>query len=84
MSTSNAWAEFAVSFRRTRPAFLEHEKTKAELKSLITFKQLNLMHPLPMRGPLQAIFCRNVSSKYIWRTWSALLRRYRLSSPLES
>jgi predicted phage-related endonuclease len=35
MSTSNAWAEFADSFRRTRPAFLEHEKTKAELKSLM-------------------------------------------------
>ena len=35
MGTSNAWTEFADSFRRTRPAFLEHEKTKAELKSLM-------------------------------------------------
>jgi predicted phage-related endonuclease len=35
MSSSNSWAEFAGSFRRTRAAFLEHEKTKAELKSLV-------------------------------------------------
>jgi predicted phage-related endonuclease len=35
MSFSNAWAEFASSFRLTRAAFLEHEKTKAELKSLM-------------------------------------------------
>ena len=37
-----------------------HYKVIPELASLIAFKQLNLMHPLPMKGPLQAIFCRNV------------------------
>jgi hypothetical protein len=35
MSSSNAWAEFAASFARTRPAYLEHEQAKAELKSLV-------------------------------------------------
>jgi len=35
MASSNAWAEFAAVFTRTRQAHLEHEKAKAELKSLM-------------------------------------------------
>jgi predicted phage-related endonuclease len=35
MNSSNAWAEFAGTFTRTHPAFLEHERAKAELKSLV-------------------------------------------------
>jgi predicted phage-related endonuclease len=35
MSTSNAWAEFASMFRRTRDASVEHERSKAELKGLM-------------------------------------------------
>jgi hypothetical protein len=35
MSASNAWAELAGVFCRTRSAFLEHETAKAELKGLM-------------------------------------------------
>ena len=35
MSSSNAWAEFAAVFARTRPAHLEHEQAKSELKGLM-------------------------------------------------
>jgi predicted phage-related endonuclease len=35
MSLSNAWAEFAAVFQRTRAAHLEHESAKAELKGLV-------------------------------------------------
>jgi predicted phage-related endonuclease len=35
MSTSNAWAEFAGLYRRTRSAALDHDRAKAELKVLV-------------------------------------------------
>ncbi len=35
MSASNAWAEFSGAFTRTHPAFLEHQRAKAELKGLV-------------------------------------------------
>jgi len=35
MAASNAWAEFAAIFTRTRAAHLEHEHAKAELKTLV-------------------------------------------------
>jgi putative phage-type endonuclease len=35
MSASNAWAEFAGVFWRTREAYLEHENAKTELKRLM-------------------------------------------------
>jgi chemotaxis protein methyltransferase CheR len=40
-----------------RPGF---SAASAELKALITFKQLNLLEPWPMKGPFDVIFCRNV------------------------
>src|ERR1700683_4584624 len=35
MTSSNAWAEFAAIFSRTRSTHLEHERVKAELKGLV-------------------------------------------------
>ena len=35
MSASNSWAEFAVLFRNTRRAFLDHERARSELKALM-------------------------------------------------
>jgi chemotaxis protein methyltransferase CheR len=40
-----------------RPGFCA---ASADLKALITFKQLNLLEPWPMKGPFDVIFCRNV------------------------
>jgi len=35
MNASNSWAEFAGLFRSTRQAFLDHERSKTELKALM-------------------------------------------------
>jgi predicted phage-related endonuclease len=35
MSSSNAWAEFANVYRQTRPAALDHDRAKTELKALL-------------------------------------------------
>ena len=35
MSASNSWADFAALFCNTRDAFLDHERAKSELKSLM-------------------------------------------------
>ncbi len=47
-----------------------------ELKELVTFKQLNLMHDWPMKGLMDVIFCRNVVIYFDKPTQTRLFSRY--------
>lgn len=48
----------------------------SELQNLVTFKQLNLIHPWPLRGPLDIIFCRNVVIYFDKTTQKSLFERF--------
>jgi len=50
----------AAFFRGTSIDGAPMHQVDPRLQAMITFRQLNLMHALPMSGPLDVIFCRNV------------------------
>lgn len=51
-------------------------QVKASLRRMIAFKQLNLLHRWPMKGPFDAIFCRNVMIYFDTPTKTALVERF--------
>lgn len=51
-------------------------KVDAKLQQLITFKQLNLLHQWPMKGPFDVIFCRNVIIYFDKKTQHELFDRF--------
>ncbi|MCK5387431.1 MAG: protein-glutamate O-methyltransferase CheR [Gammaproteobacteria bacterium] len=51
-------------------------KMDDRLRDMITFKQLNLMHDWPMKGPFDLMFCRNVVIYFNKDTQATLFNRY--------
>ena len=51
-------------------------KVSPELKQMITFKRLNLLHEWPMSGPFDLMFCRNVVIYFDKDTQRILFDRY--------
>ena len=54
-----------------------HARVRRDLRDLVTFRQVNLLHDnWPVRGPLDAIFCRNVMIYFDKATQYRILKKF--------
>ena len=66
----------ALRQRFVAPVGAELVEMAEALKALIWFKPLNLLEPWPMRGPFDAVFCRNVVIYFDRPTQRILFNRF--------
>ncbi len=62
--------------KRGRGAMAGNVRMSRDLMELITFKQLNLLHEWPFKGPFDIVFCRNVVIYFNKDTQRELFDRY--------
>ncbi|GLR00139.1 CheR family methyltransferase [Dyella mobilis] len=63
-------------FLRGEGAYEGYAQVHPRLRELVTIQPLNLLHDWPMRGPFDAIFCRNVVIYFDKPTKQRLFDRY--------
>ncbi len=68
-------ARLARFFQKGIGAQAGNVRANEDLRSIVTFRQLNLMHEWPFRGPFDAIFCRNVVIYFDKATQRTLFER---------
>ncbi|MDJ1007083.1 MAG: protein-glutamate O-methyltransferase CheR [Paracoccaceae bacterium] len=76
-ATQAAGVPTALQTRYFEQAEGDVQRVAAPVRALVTFRELNLLQPWPMKGRFDAIFCRNVVIYFDEATQLALWPRFR-------